>query len=257
MSQNPSQMDASASRTATLVDGFTFPSNQGSCSLSCISDSSVGLQTACVISSSDLKQAPKLENGNVHEVNVPGRPLDPKTNFDNANETPSLRSSISSLPVLDVPYTPPWSAKGLAQISCSVEQEYTPTTLPLQESVFFANIIATPTRNRLTRRRSSQKPSLNLIVEDPSPPSLSARTTCSKDGCSPFEQSDVTYTQHASLDVTSENTSMYEAVPYLSVSKVARRALSMNDLARHENDYPMERKMSLTCDSLLKVSAAT
>lgn len=235
------------------MDSFTFPSNRESPSNPNINGSSLALDVTCDSDCNDVYEASCSNNKYKQDSGVDVRALSGKESYANGTGTPRTPVTPPSAP--DSPYTPPSSTKAISQIGYFPDQEYSPVTLPLQESVFFANTVASPTRNRLIRRRSSQKPSLNLIVEDPSPPPISAKSVHSKDDGSPLEQSDIACIENASLDVTIENTGGRAAESSLFATKVARRSFSMNDLAQHEHDYKRERKTSLTSDSLLKASS--
>lgn len=245
---------AMPSRTMVL-DAFKFPSKPALASTTDINVASLEISAQCNSNMNGLQQS--LEPGNrfAPDFEVTVTALETQADVNDASGT-LLHRKMSTSP------STPNALSALSSASTEMEQplgtpqqNYVPEALPLQGSLF-ANAVPSVVRNRLTRRRSSQKPSLNLIIEDPSPPPLSAKSPCSKAESPPFGQLDVTYIPHPSLNVTIEDTSAYTCGLSLPTAKVARRALSMNDLARHEHDYSAERKMSLASDSLLKVSSS-
>lgn len=137
-----------------------------------------------------------------------------------------LLSPFSPTTSLDSLNTPP-SEKNIASYFYSVKQD-SPTT-PTQDTVLLGT--SSPTRSPFTRRRSSQKPTLNLIIEDPSPPASVSATiaSCTKDEESPFEQGSMRVEQ---------STAGGDGKRLRQLGgKVARRAYSMNDLGRHEREY--------------------
>jgi hypothetical protein len=137
-----------------------------------------------------------------------------------------LLSAFSPTTSLDWLNTSP-SEKNVASYFYSVKQD-SPTT-PTQSDVLLST--SSPTRSPFTRRRSSQKPTLNLIIEDPSPPASVSATigSCTKDVESPFEQGSMRVEQSAAGGDGKRLRQLG--------GKVARRAYSMNDLGRHERDY--------------------
>lgn len=132
---------------------------------------------------------------------------------------------------LDLANTCP-SERYVTSYSHPIKQDSSPTT-PTHETILLTT--TSPTRNPFSRRRSSQKPTLNLIIEDPSPPlSVSATiASCAKDDdVSPFEQGSMR------VEMGDEGRLGGDVRRLRQLGgKVARRAYSMNDLGRHEREY--------------------
>ena len=246
-------MTPTAPSRTTVLDAFEFPAKLALPSTTNIDVSSLELRAQGNSTINGFQQSLETSNRCAPGLEVTITALDTHADVHDASGTLPRRRMPTPPSTFNASSIHPSASTETIQDLGASQQNYVPATLPLQGSLF-ANVVSSPVRNRLTRRRSSQKPSLNLIIEDPSPPPLSAKSACSKAGSSPFGQSDIASTQHVFLDVMMKDTSTNSGGLSLSTAKVARRALSMNDLARHEHDYPVERKMSLASDCLLKVS---
>lgn len=162
----------------------------------------------------DVESSPTVQRhtGQNGRLLVPFTPTIPPSVLDSLDTSPSERNETSYFH--------------------SIKQDSSPTT-PTQESILLT--ATSPTRNPSSRRRSSQKPTLNLIIEDPSPPlSVSATiASCAKDGdVSPFERGSM----RVELDDEGRSGGDGRRLRQLG-GKVARRAYSMNDLGRHAPEY--------------------
>lgn len=148
-------------------------------------------------------------------------------------QTPTTPSSLES------PHTSPSETKCPPHLVHLITHDPTPvTTFPTQDTISFTTH-ASPSRNPFTRRRSSQKPSLNLIIEDPSPPTVSISPGCTKDDSSPGEHGTMLVCQRTYPPVDADHSERLDERLVQLAGKVPRRAFSMNDLARHEHEYPV------------------
>jgi hypothetical protein len=101
------QMDPIASRTATVMDGFTFPSNRKSSSPSNVNVSSLELHVDNNTHYGDVVDASRAENGEKQDSGVNGRAISAKESYSNGTRSP--RTPVTPTSVLDAPYTPPSS----------------------------------------------------------------------------------------------------------------------------------------------------